>query len=523
MPSAVSAVKVDGRRAYHRVRAGEQVALPSRSVVVHTLEVHDLRRVGDLLDVDVSLRCSSGTYVRAVARDLGALLGVGGHLTRLRRTAVGPLTVAEAQPLQTAQECGVLDLLPMEEVARRFFPVLEVDDGTARAVSYGRRLEVALPAQGRPVALLGPEGRCSRSTSRTAGVPRRLPCWSADPTVRCGDVAGFRVQDTTETGTGAPIVGIWRSLDEVPADLGRTVVTIGNFDGVHLGHRHVIRRSREVAAEHDAEHVVAVTFDPHPIAVLRPEHAPTTLTDIDRRVELLLEAGVDDVLVLEFTRAVADWTPEEFVRRVVVDGLHADAVVVGANFRFGNRAAGDVATLGDLGTRHGFRAEGIPLDGGPQVWSSTYVRSCLNAGDVEGATEALGRPFTVRGVVVRGDHRGRALGYPTANVPATEVTAAPADGVYAGWLRRLDEPGAPAMPAAISVGTNPTFEGLRARRVESYVLGRDDLELYDVPVEVSFAARLRGMKQFDSVQHLVQTMEEDCERARLVLDGAGPG
>jgi len=313
-------------------------------------------------------------------------------------------------------------------------------------------------------------------------------------------------------------VRIWRSLDEVPSDVDRTVVTIGNFDGVHLGHQHVIRRAREVAEARGVGHVVAVTFDPHPIAVLRPEHAPTMLSDIPRRVELLHDAGIDDVLVLPFTRAVADWTPEEFVDRVIVEGLHAAAVVVGANFRFGHRAAGDVGTLREMGQGDDFVAEGIPLDGGPQVWSSTYVRSCLAAGDVEGATEALGRPFTVRGTVVKGDRRGRELGYPTANVPATGSLAAPADGVYAGWLRRLDgdADGGP-MPAAISVGTNPTFEGIRDRRVESYVLGRDDLELYGVPVEVAFAARIRGMQRFDSIEDLVQTMEEDCERARLIL------
>ncbi|MGZ4468891.1 MAG: bifunctional riboflavin kinase/FAD synthetase [Nocardioidaceae bacterium] len=319
---------------------------------------------------------------------------------------------------------------------------------------------------------------------------------------------------------------IWRSLGDVPADLGRTVVTIGNFDGVHLGHQHVVRRAREVAAESGTDQVVAVTFDPHPIAVLRPEHAPTTLTSLERRVELLAEAGVDAVLVVRFTRETAMWTPEHFVLTILVEALHAKAVVVGANFRFGSKAAGDVATLRDLGTEHDFAGEGIPRDGGPQVWSATYVRSCLAAGDVEGATEALGHPFSVRGVVVKGDQRGRELGFPTANVPTSGMHAAPADGVYAGWLRRLDDdpdrsPGQDpdgAMPAAISVGTNPTFEGVRERRVESYVLGRDDLELYGVEVEVSFVARIRGMKRFDSVDHLVKTMDEDVERARLILE-----
>jgi riboflavin kinase/FMN adenylyltransferase len=310
-------------------------------------------------------------------------------------------------------------------------------------------------------------------------------------------------------------VRVWRSMTEVPADLGRTVVTIGNFDGVHLGHQHVVRRAVEVAGEVGVDDVVAVTFDPHPIAVLRPEHAPPTLTTIDERLALLEEAGVDDVLVVPFSREIAAWTPEEFIDRIVVGALHAKAVVVGANFRFGNRAAGDCATLREAGATRDFVVEGITLDGGPQVWSSTYVRNCLAAGDVAGAAEALGRPFTVRGKVVKGDERGRELGFPTANVPTNGVAAAPADGVYAGWLRRLDT--GEEYPAAISVGTNPTFDGERERRVESYVLDRTDLELYGAEVEVAFVERLRGMIRFDGVDKLVETMHDDVRRAREIL------
>ena len=315
-------------------------------------------------------------------------------------------------------------------------------------------------------------------------------------------------------------VQIWRSLDEVPGDLGRTVVTVGNFDGVHRGHQHVVARAREVAGQDGT--VVAVTFDPHPMAVLRPEHAPQTLTDVDTRARLLGEAGADAVLVAPFTREVAAWSPERFVEDILVAALHAKAVVVGANFRFGVKASGDVATLTELGRTHDFAAEGIALDGGPQVWSSTYVRSCLQGGDVEGAAEALGRPFTVRGEVVKGDQRGRELGYPTANVPTSGMLAAPTDGVYAGWLRRLDGFEDELLPAAISVGTNPTFEGERERCVESYVLDRDDLELYGVEVEVSFVARIRGMLRFDSVAELVATMAQDVARTRAVLGVTDP-
>jgi riboflavin kinase/FMN adenylyltransferase len=309
---------------------------------------------------------------------------------------------------------------------------------------------------------------------------------------------------------------IWRSLEEIPDDLGRTVVTVGNFDGVHLGHQHVIRRAGEVADELGLDRVVAVTFDPHPIAVLRPEHAPPTLTSISRRLELLGDAGVSHVLVVPFSREIAAWPPERFVEEILVDGLHARAVVVGANFRFGNRAAGDVALLDRMGAELGFDTVGIALDGGPQVWSSTYVRNCLAAGDVEGAAEALGHPYTVRGHVARGDARGAALGYPTANVPTTGVRAAPADGVYAGWLRRLGGRDA-RMPAAISVGSNPTFEGERERRVEAHVLDRTDLDLYDADVEIGFVSRIRGMHRFDSVDALREAMAEDVRRTREIM------
>jgi riboflavin kinase/FMN adenylyltransferase len=313
---------------------------------------------------------------------------------------------------------------------------------------------------------------------------------------------------------------VWRSTGDVPGDLGRTVVTIGNFDGVHLGHQHVLRRAREVAGSLGVERVVAVIFDPHPMAVLRPEHAPPTLTTVGQRVALLGGAGVDAVLVLPFSREVAAWTPERFVRDVLVDALHAKAVVVGANFRFGNKAAGDVATLCDPRAALDFTAEGIALDGGPQVWSSTYVRNCLAYGDVEGAAEALGRVYSVRGVVERGDQRGRELGYPTANVPTRGLHAAPSDGVYAGWLRRHDT--GETYPAAISVGTNPTFAGERERRVEGYVLDRDDLELYGADVEIFFVSRIRGMVRFDGVEALVATMADDVAQAHRVLDGTEP-
>lgn len=318
---------------------------------------------------------------------------------------------------------------------------------------------------------------------------------------------------------------VWRDASDVPSDLGRPVVTVGNFDGVHRGHQHVLARSLDLAARLGGAKVVAITFDPHPMAVLRPEHAPTTLTDLAHRGELLAAAGADAVYVLTFDREMASWPPREFIDRVLVDTLGAAGVVVGANFRFGAKAAGDVDSLLEAGTTCDFVVEPIALDGGPQVWSSTYVRTCLAAGDVEGAAEALGRDFAVRGVVARGDQRGRELGFPTANIPVTRGLAAPADGVYAGWLARLDTE--QQWPAAISVGTNPTFEGKRARRVEAYALDAepdtDALQLYEVSAEVRFRAHLRGMERFDDVDSLVAAMHNDVRNARAALGLADDG
>lgn len=324
------------------------------------------------------------------------------------------------------------------------------------------------------------------------------------------------------SGTLSPM-GLWRSLEDIDPRLGPSVVTIGVFDGVHRGHQFVLAHARERSRRHGPAElpVVAVTFDPHPVAVLAPSRTPALLTRIDRRADLLIAAGATHVLALPFDRGMAEWSPEEFVQRVLVDALHARAVAVGENFRFGHRAAGDVDTLARLGAEHGFRLHVLTLDGeDDRVWSSTLIRRHLADGDVEAAADALGRLFTIEGIVVRGDQRGRQLGYPTANVPTPAGIAVPDDGVYAGWLRRLDDPAGQPLPAAISVGTNPTFDGIE-HRVESYVLDRDDLELYDVPVEVSFVRRLRGQVRFDSVDALVEQMDADCAAARTLLTGEG--
>jgi riboflavin kinase/FMN adenylyltransferase len=315
---------------------------------------------------------------------------------------------------------------------------------------------------------------------------------------------------------------VWHGLDEVGPDYGPSVVTIGNFDGVHRGHQEVLAHARARAAELGGLPVVALTFDPHPMSVLRPGQGPATISVPSERAELLAAAGADAVLILPFDRVVASWSPQDFIDRVLVGTLHAKAVVVGENFRFGHKAAGHVDTLVTAGTLAGFHVEGLTLSGDRQPWSSTSIRELIAEGDVERAAAALGRPVRVTGVVVEGDKRGRELGYPTANIPAVAGAAVPLDGVYAGWLTVLEPaPGAPAydesLPAAVSVGSNPTFDGVD-RRVESYVLDRDDLELYGARIAVDFVARLRGSQiRFETIDDLLVQMKADVDAARRLL------
>ncbi|SDS01521.1 bifunctional riboflavin kinase/FAD synthetase [Microlunatus soli] len=299
------------------------------------------------------------------------------------------------------------------------------------------------------------------------------------------------------------------------------VVVIGNFDGVHRGHQKLIAAARRAAGERvDGGAVIAVTFWPHPMSVIRPDRTPLLLTDINERRNLLTAAGVDEVIVVEFTETVAGWPPEHFVDEVLRP-LRPTKIMVGENFRFGFRAAGDVELLGKLGGdsagHGGFAVEGISLlQAGDQPDSSTRVRAAIADGDVELAAELLDRPFRVRGVVIQGAQRGREMGFPTANVPVPAGLAVPADGVYAGWLTRLDRPHADRLPAAISVGSNPTFVG-EDRRVETYVLDRTDLELYGVEIAVDFEHRLRGQIKYTGMEALIEQMHLDVDRARELL------
>jgi riboflavin kinase / FMN adenylyltransferase len=324
------------------------------------------------------------------------------------------------------------------------------------------------------------------------------------------------------------MVHIWNDPTEVPDDFGPSVVTIGNFDGVHRGHQQVLSQLIRTARMNRAKSV-AVTFDPHPSQVHRPESAPELIMGLEDKLQALSELGLDAVLVMKYSLELASLTPEEFVGSVLVDSLHASHVVIGHDTRFGRGNSGDLNTMKQLGEQFGFEvlvisefgSEGFPLhdDGGTdRRCSSTWVREALNDGDVATAAAVLGRPHRMRGEVVHGAARGRALGFPTANLAHEASGLIPADGIYAGWL--VDQDGT-RWPAAISVGSNPTFDGV-SRQVEAHVIDRpeesvDDFDLYGQTVVVEFVARLRGMVAYRGPEALVEQMREDVVQTHGIL------
>lgn len=302
-------------------------------------------------------------------------------------------------------------------------------------------------------------------------------------------------------------------IEAVPAGYGPSAVTIGKFDGVHQGHRAVIAKLREIAEARRLE-AVAITFDRHPAAFHAPDRCPPQLVSTRQKLELLATTGLDATVLLHYDAGLASNTADAFVRRYLVEALGARVLLVGHDFRYGAGNEGDVDLLRRQGEELGFEVvvvEDVVPEGGRRV-SSTWIRELLDAGDVEHAAELLGHVPTVSGLVVHGAKRGRELGYPTANLAPDADGFIPGDGVYAGWL--VD--GGVRYPAAISVGNNPTFEGVPRKQVEAYVLDRD-LDLYDHVVGVEFASRIRGMEKFDGIEPLIAQMGRDVDRARELV------
>jgi riboflavin kinase/FMN adenylyltransferase len=302
----------------------------------------------------------------------------------------------------------------------------------------------------------------------------------------------------------------WFDLADVPSDLTSSVVAIGVFDGVHRGHQELISKAKDIATSISIP-LVAVTFNPHPRSVVS-DKSPTELDSLDFRLTLLERCGVDATLVLPFNKQLASLSANEFIEQILIKTLKVKHVIVGDNFKFGHKAIGDTNFLREYGKEKGFSTTILKrFDDGKEVWSSTRARNYIETGSVDKAALVLGRFPRLEGIVVHGDHRGRQLGYPTANLEISSNMTIPQDGIYAGYLIRTKT--SEVLPAAISIGNNPTFAGTE-KRIEGYVLDRTDLDLYGEQVSFDFVKKLRDSQKFDSVEALIEQMAQDVEETR---------
>lgn len=302
-------------------------------------------------------------------------------------------------------------------------------------------------------------------------------------------------------------------LDELPSQAFQSAVTIGKFDGVHVGHREILSQLCSISRDRGLVSTV-VTFDRHPTALLSPEERPRDIVSLDERLDLIEGTGVDQCVVLHFDEHLASLSPEEFAQHILVDALHAQVVLAGHDFRFGEHATGDITVLQELGEQLGFEVvliEDVSVSQGMRA-SSSLIRQYITEGNIAQAAMLLGRFPKVAGHVVHGAKRGRELGFPTANLSADATGVIPADGVYAGWFHDQGH----VYPCAISVGMNPTFDDVHQRSVEAYVLDQN-LDLYDHNVDIEFVSRLRGMVAYEGVEPLIEQMRADVEKTREVL------
>jgi len=283
------------------------------------------------------------------------------------------------------------------------------------------------------------------------------------------------------------------------------VVAIGIFDGVHAGHQQIIAN-----AKHNGD-VTIMTFDPHPVSVVAPERTPSQLVPLKDRIELLKAAGATSVEVINFTKEFSQLSADQFIEDILVGRFAAEHVVIGENFNFGFKAQGTPKYLSEVAPKYGFGVTIVKLqENRGSTISSTRIRSLIIDGEIERANEMLTRNFYLKGPVVHGEKRGREIGYPTANIGLDSLATIPADGVYAGWLTVGED----KWPAAISIGTNPTFPGVRGRQVEAYALDQTGLDLYDKEAKLEFGFRLRDTLKFDGLDPLLVQMKKDCDKAR---------
>jgi riboflavin kinase/FMN adenylyltransferase len=455
-PPAYSAVKVDGRRAYERARAGEEVVLAEREVTVSRFE--ECSRSADGTRRSFVIECSSGTYVRSLIADLG-----DAYCEALRRTAVGPFEVSARGPSRSRRRT--------------------VDRSRPAAGSW--RGDRHLGARGRR---LGADQRPRRTRRDRRGARRRRAHRAVGPG-RDRRAARLTLDDAPRGSLSA-----MRVIELSDATPRPRRVAVGEFDGVHLGHREVIAGADTV-----------LTFEPHPLRVLAPERAPRLITSLAVKADLVQSLGVEELVVIRFDEMFALQSPQAFCDEILAGALGATHVSVGENFRFGHDAAGDTAMLVADPRFETRIVRLVEVEG--EIVSSSHIRALVAAGEVDHAARFLGAPFQMRGEIVHGDKRGRELGYPTANLVPDDSLVSPGHGVYAA---RAD-----GAPAAVSIGVRPTFGMGLTLLVETYVIDAE-LELYGRQLHLEFLARLRGERRFDSAASLVEQMARDVADARAI-------
>lgn len=481
VPPGHSAVKIGGQPAYRRARRGDAVEIPPRRVTIHHLTLLAHREA----EIDLQVECSAGTYIRSLAQDIGAALGVGGYLQGLLRTRSGAFGLADAWTLAELDHL----LSPASFASLALHPASALPGASVLVLDREQRNAWY---DGRPVPASG-------SADATAALAfDRDGLW-------VGVARGFEPASAWQ-----PRLVVGRG------EVEPHVVAIGNFDGVHRGHQHILRLVAADARRNGARSAV-VTFDPLPPEVLRPSAAPARLTSTPERLALIAAQGIDDIEVLPFTPELSQQSPGEFVD-LLVARLSPIEVVVGADFRFGHQRAGTVDTLRTIGQERGFEVRAVDRVGDDQGdVSSSRIRALIATGDVRDAWELLGRPYRLSGFVVQGFQRGRTLGFPTANLTLDPRLAIPADGIYAGWARI---PGDSTFPAMIYIGSRPTFAD-GSRVVEVHVLDFSG-DLYGAELTVAFACRIRGDIGFTDVSELVRQMERDRDAARAALAAFPP-
>ncbi len=533
IPPMHAAIKVGGQKLYDLARRGEEIPRAPRPVTFHCLELLEC----DLPTATLLVDCSKGTYIRALARDLGAALGTGAYLSNLVRLRAGPFHLCQAFTMDELARTDLSAAWPRvavhPDIPVQGWPALVLAQDAARRWRQGSTIPDAGGAVG-PIRAYDVTGEWlgtgEASPDGSGWRPRKVVA-EEEESRRLGGAAslrgnhfvqgealragseGEREATLPSSSPPSPFEAAQRlTLPEAKPTPPERIVTIGTFDGVHRGHRRLLDRAVERGRELDLP-VTGITFEPVPAAVLRPEAFSGRISTPEEKLKHLTEAGLDEIVVVPFTLELSRWSPEDFMVWLQ-ETTRLRELWVGEEFALGKDRTGTVERLTEIGAGLGFRVVAAPrLTNGQEVVSSSRVRAAVMNGDVATARRLLGRPFRVEGEVVHGQHLGRAIGFPTANVAPPAGLAPLADGIYAawGWLPGDTTP----RPAVAYIGSRPTVDD-GARMVETHLLDFDG-DLYGQSLATDFLERIRPDARFDSIDDLIAQMQIDKARARDVL------